>query len=87
MRRIQTVSRMQALLEFNDKQQKSESDRRRTGPARSVFYDDQRRGVVRRVEGTSSRLGQQYRVLYRIEKEKIRVEVVTVTAHDYRRKS
>ena len=35
----------------------------------------------------SSRLGQQFRVLYRIEKEEIRVEVVTVTAHDYRRKS
>lgn len=35
----------------------------------------------------SSRLGQQYRVLYRIEREEIRVEVVTVTAHDYRRKS
>ena len=35
----------------------------------------------------SSRLGQQYRVLYRIEKEEIWVEVVTVTAHDYRRKS
>jgi addiction module RelE/StbE family toxin len=35
----------------------------------------------------SSRLGQQYRVLYRIEKKEIRVEVVTVTAHDYRRKS
>lgn len=35
----------------------------------------------------SSRLGQQYRVLYRIEKEEIRVEVVTLTAHDYRRKS
>jgi addiction module RelE/StbE family toxin len=35
----------------------------------------------------SSRLSQQYRVLYRIEKEEIRIEVVTVTAHDYRRKS
>ena len=34
----------------------------------------------------SSRLGQQYRVLYRIEKGQIRVEVVSVTAHDYRRK-
>lgn len=34
----------------------------------------------------SSRLGQQYRVLYRIEKEEIRIEVVAVTAHDYRRK-
>jgi addiction module RelE/StbE family toxin len=35
----------------------------------------------------SSRLSQQYRVLYRIEKEEIRIEVVTVTAHDYRRKT
>jgi toxin HigB-1 len=35
----------------------------------------------------SSRLGQQYRVLYRVEREEVRVEVVTVTAHDYRRKS
>jgi addiction module RelE/StbE family toxin len=34
----------------------------------------------------ASRLGQQYRVLYRIEKDRIRVEVVNVTAHDYRRK-
>jgi len=34
----------------------------------------------------SSRLGQQYRVIYRVEKELIRVEVVSLTAHDYRRK-
>lgn len=34
----------------------------------------------------SSRLGQQFRVLYRIEKDQIRVEVVNVMAHDYRRK-
>ena len=34
----------------------------------------------------SSRLGQQFRVLYRIEKDRIRVEVVSVLAHDYRRK-
>jgi addiction module RelE/StbE family toxin len=34
----------------------------------------------------SSRLGQQFRVLYSIEKERIRVEVVSITAHDYRRK-
>ena len=34
----------------------------------------------------SSRLGQQFRVLYRIEKDQIRVEVVDVTAHDYHRK-
>lgn len=34
----------------------------------------------------SSRLGQQYRVIYRVEKELVRVEVVSLTAHDYRRK-
>jgi addiction module RelE/StbE family toxin len=33
----------------------------------------------------SSRLSRQYRVLYRVESERIRVEVVSVTAHDYRR--
>ena len=34
----------------------------------------------------SSRLGQQYRVIYRIEREDVLVEVVDVDAHDYRRK-
>jgi addiction module RelE/StbE family toxin len=34
----------------------------------------------------SSRLGQQYRVIYRVEGERLVVEVVSVTAHDYRRK-
>ena len=34
----------------------------------------------------SSRLNQQYRVIYRIERNEVRVDVVSVTAHDYRRK-
>ncbi|MEN8162716.1 MAG: type II toxin-antitoxin system mRNA interferase toxin, RelE/StbE family [Acidobacteriota bacterium] len=34
----------------------------------------------------SSRLNLQYRVVYRVEAERILVEVVSVTAHDYRRK-
>ena len=34
----------------------------------------------------SSRLSQQYRVVYRVEKVRICVMVVSVTAHDYRRK-
>ena len=34
----------------------------------------------------SSRLGQQYRVIYRTERDSILVEVVSITAHDYRRK-
>lgn len=34
----------------------------------------------------SSRLGEQYRVIYRVERNAVRVEVVSVTPHDYRRK-
>lgn len=34
----------------------------------------------------SSRLGQQFRVIYRVVAQEIRVEVVDVTPHDYRRK-
>ena len=34
----------------------------------------------------SSRLNQQYRVIYKVEKDRILVEVVSVTPHDYRRK-
>ncbi|MBK6961204.1 MAG: type II toxin-antitoxin system mRNA interferase toxin, RelE/StbE family [Gammaproteobacteria bacterium] len=34
----------------------------------------------------SSRLNEQYRVIYRVERNEVRVEAVSVTAHDYRRK-
>ena len=34
----------------------------------------------------SSRLGQQYRVIYRVEREEVLVTVVDVNAHDYRKK-
>lgn len=34
----------------------------------------------------SSRLGSKYRVVYRIEREQILVQVVSITAHDYRKK-
>ena len=34
----------------------------------------------------SSRLNRQFRVLYRVENDRILVEVVSITAHDYRRK-
>jgi len=34
----------------------------------------------------SSRLNEQYRVIYRTERNEVRVDVVSVTAHDYRRK-
>jgi addiction module RelE/StbE family toxin len=34
----------------------------------------------------SSRLNQQYRVIYRVEKDRVLIQVVTVTPHDYRRK-
>jgi addiction module RelE/StbE family toxin len=34
----------------------------------------------------SSRLGQQYRVIYKVVPQKVLVQVIDVTAHDYRRK-
>ena len=34
----------------------------------------------------SSRLSRRYRVLYRVESERVFVEVVSITAHDYRKK-
>ena len=33
----------------------------------------------------SSRLNQQYRVIYQVESDRVRVMVIDVTAHDYRR--
>ena len=34
----------------------------------------------------SSRLNQRYRVIYRVERDRVLVDVVSVTAHDYRRR-
>ena len=34
----------------------------------------------------SSRLNEQYRVIYRVESAKVLVQVLSVTPHDYRRK-
>jgi addiction module RelE/StbE family toxin len=34
----------------------------------------------------SSRLNNQFRVFYRVESDRILVEVVSITAHDYRKK-
>ena len=34
----------------------------------------------------SSRLNLQYRVIYKVEKDKILVQVVNITPHDYRKK-
>ena len=35
----------------------------------------------------SSRLDQQYRVIYQVEGDRLKVDVVEVTPHDYRRKN
>ena len=48
------------------------------------FNDEALQGEWR--EHRSSRLSQQYRVIYRIVRDQVFVEVVDVTAHDYRRK-
>ncbi len=48
------------------------------------FKDEALRGDWRGFR--SSRLNQQYRVIYRLERKRIEVEVVSINAHDYRRK-
>ena len=48
------------------------------------FHDEALRGEWQ--DHRSSRLGLQYRVIYRIVGQEIRVEVIDITAHDYRRK-
>ena len=61
---------------------------RMSGPQglRSItgFNDEALRGDWR--GHRSSRLNRQYRVIYRVERDRILVEVVDVTSHDYRRK-
>ncbi len=48
------------------------------------FHDEALRG---KWQGhRSSRLGLQYRLIYRIEKNKLYVRVIDITPHDYRRK-
>lgn len=34
----------------------------------------------------SSRLNQQFRVIYRVQRQEVRIDVVSVNPHDYRRK-
>jgi len=48
------------------------------------FHDEALAGEWK--EHRSSRLGRQYRVIYKLEKTELLVMVVDLTAHDYRRK-
>jgi len=48
------------------------------------FHDESLRGEWK--GHRSSRLGFQYRVIYRLVGQEVLVEVVDLTAHDYRRK-
>ena len=48
------------------------------------FHDESLRGEWK--GHRSSRLGRQSRVIYRIEKDQVLVQVVNITAHDYRKK-
>jgi len=61
---------------------------RMSGPAglRAIkgFRDEALRGEWK--GHRSSRLNQQYRVIYRIDRDQVYVEVVDATPHDYRRK-
>ena len=48
------------------------------------FHDEVLRGEWK--GHRSSRLGLQYRVIYRVIGQKVLVEVIDITSHDYRRK-
>ncbi len=48
------------------------------------FRDEALRGEWK--SHRASRLNIQYRVIYRVEKDQVLVQVVSVTPHDYRRK-
>jgi addiction module RelE/StbE family toxin len=48
------------------------------------FHDESLRGRWRGYR--SSRLGHKYRVIYRVVPETLLVQVIDVTAHDYKRK-
>ncbi len=48
------------------------------------FHDESLRG---KWQGhRSSRLGLQYRLIYKVEKKKLYVQVINITPHDYRKK-
>lgn len=48
------------------------------------FHDEALRGEWK--EHRSSRLDKQYRVIYKIANQQLYVQVINLTAHDYRRK-
>ena len=48
------------------------------------FHDESLRGEWK--GHRSSRLGLQYRLIYRIENKKLFVQVLDITSHDYRRR-
>jgi addiction module RelE/StbE family toxin len=48
------------------------------------FHDEALRGEWK--GNRSSRLGKQYRVIYKIANQQLYVQVINLTAHDYRRK-
>jgi len=48
------------------------------------FHDESLRGEWR--GHRSSRLGLKYRAIYRIENDKLYVQVIDITAHDYRKR-
>ena len=48
------------------------------------FHDESLRGEWKGFR--SSRLGRQFRVIYKVERERLLVQVVKISAHDYRKK-
>ncbi len=48
------------------------------------FHDEALEGKWRGCR--SSRLGEKYRIIYKVEKNQVLVKVIDITAHDYRKK-
>lgn len=48
------------------------------------FHDESLRGEWKGCR--SSRLSEKYRVIYKIQKDQVLIQVVNLTAHDYRKK-
>ena len=48
------------------------------------FHDESLRGELKGCR--SSRLGSKYRVIYKVKESEVMVQVVNLTAHDYRKK-
>ena len=83
------MTQVSLILEIQKRYEKWKDIVNLSGPAGlklvKGFRDESLRGEWKGYR--SSRLNQQYRVIYRVKGDELEVHVVEVTPHDYRRKS